>query len=36
VWSDHRVKGETPREVMKRARQAFITGVPAVTPAYGG
>ncbi|WP_299793683.1 tRNA dihydrouridine(20/20a) synthase DusA [Ramlibacter sp.] len=23
VWSDHRVKGETPREVMRRAREGF-------------
>lgn len=36
VWSDHRVKGETPGEVMKRARQAFVTGVPGVSPAFGG
>ncbi len=27
VWSDHRVKGETPREVMRRAREGFALEV---------
>jgi tRNA-dihydrouridine synthase A len=33
VWSDHRLKGETPRAVMRRAHAAFV--IPAEAGAQG-